>query len=411
MDAAGPRRRVARVGDGDGRRRCSGALAAVFVLAACTNGANDRDDARPSGSGGARRDTIALVGTMSGAGTWRGRPARRGVKIALHALRAEAVRMDVRVLDDRGDYRRSTRLVQRAATARDVAGVVFAGPPRALPRAEDALADAGVPAFLCYGDLATLRLLTPHVFQIGPSFRWEAEELTRYAARVGGTDALGALTEDSVMGDSARTALRGALRRHGAELAAARVFQPGRLELLGAHLRRLRAAGVDQIFVEASPPEFARIVATLQREERWEPRLLGFDLTLSPRLGGPAAPPGTVAADARDRGAHLMPEARFRKFRRAAQEVIGRLPVHWEYRAYLAARLVASGGLSRDVADRARMLRAGGRHLADLGPGDSLVLERSEIGLWRAHRSSAASRRDLPPRLPWAPVPGAFGAD
>ena len=315
--------------------------------------------------------------------------------------------MDLRVFDDRGDYRRSTRLARRAAHMAGVAGVVFAGPPRALPGAEDALADAGVAAFLCYGDLATLRLLTPHVFQMGPSFRWEAEELTRYALAGGEVDDLGALTEESVMGESARTALRAALRRRGSKLAATQVFQPGRLELLDAHLRRLRAAGVEQVFVEASPPEFGRIVAALKREKGWAPRLLGFDLTLSPAMGGPPAPPRTVAADGRDRGAHFLKNARYRRFRRAARELMGRVPVGWEYRAYRATRLIARSALKMDAGDVARALRRG---TATLGPRDPLVLERADVGLWKVYRPSA-KRRGLSRRLPWRPVPRTFDSE
>ncbi len=378
------------------------AVAPFLLLASCTAGSGRLAPGsvlvEPVPVGRVR---IAVVGTMNGHGSWRGRPAVRGVRAAI----AGREDVELRVYDDRGSHLRSTELVRRAARAGGLDAVVFAGIPRALPRAERALARAGVPGFLIYGDLASAGRLTRHTFQMGPSFRWAARDLVKWALGEGHADGLGALTEASVLGSVARKALQEELRKEGEALVRSEVFSPSRQHLFPSHLRRLRDAGVSALFIEGSPPEFGRINGALE-EIGWRPRLLGFDLTLSPAIEGPAPRRGSVAAGESFRGAHL-PGSDLDRFRRAAIEATGQPPLWWEHRSYAAARLVLR--LVREArpgADLASAL-AGARGGARFGPRDHVWPNENEAGLWKV---VAAGERSAPRELPWTPLTAYFGS-
>jgi ABC-type branched-subunit amino acid transport system substrate-binding protein len=322
---------------------------------------------------------------MTGNGSWRGRPARRGIDIAAHALKERGgPRIRLRVLDDRGDDRRSTRLVRRAARSSGTDAVVFAGPPRAVARAESSLADRAIPAFLCYGDLEGARRLTRHVFQMGPGFDREARLLVGDALRARRGGRLGALTEDSVMGRVGRAALVDALDRQGARLAS-RIFDPSRLRRIGRHLEKLRAARVRRLFVEASPGELGRISSALARMD-WSPRIFGFDLTLSPPYRGPAPPSDAAAADWVTRAAGVRGSDRFTRFQKASVDVTGARPRWWEFRSYLATLLVARA--ERGAGDPVRRLeRMRAKRVAGvdvtLSRRDHVVPNARDVRLWK----------------------------
>lgn len=338
------------------------------------------EDQKPS-----RTVTLVLVGTMSGSGAWRGRPTSRGIDIARHVLKERGgPRVRVRVFDDRGDDRRSTRLVRRAARSSGTDAVVFGGPPRAVARAESSLAQRGIPAFLCYGDLDGAARLTRHVFQMGPGFDREARLLVDEALRPRRGVRLGALTEDSVMGQVGRAALRDALKRRGARLAASRVFEPSRLRRIGRHLEKLRAARVRRLFVEASPGELGHISAALGRMD-WSPRILGFDLTLSPPYRGPAPPADAVAADWETRSAGVRGSSRFSRFRKASVAVTGSRPRRWEFRSFLATLLAVRATQGRHPVRRLERMR--GERVAGvevtLSKTDHVVPNGRDVRLWR----------------------------
>ena len=366
------------------------------VLVSCSSEVATPGD--PEGSVRERAPVVAFVGTLSGGGTWRGKPALRGMRTALEGLGEEQLRLQV--LDDRGKRAVATRLVRRVAANDDVAGVVYAGVPRGLPPAEDALADAGIPAFLCYGDLSGAGRLPRHVFQMGPEFEWEIDLLVERAQTLG-ADAPGLLVEDSLMGKTARNAFREEMRREEIVFRAVEVFSPTVLEDLPEHLRRLRSAGVNHVFVEASPVEFGRI-AGYMRELDWSPTLLSMDLTLSPALRGPAAPIGSIAVDLETRAAHLIDEGRLASFAAAAEESTGQLPLWWEHRAYEAVRmLVRAVGSAEGQRDLAQVLEDPG---LDMGftRRDHVAPEREDVGLWE--RVGPGSGSGIPRLLPWRPL-------
>ena len=364
------------------------AIACLSYLVSCSSGIDSPGLEIASNRAGARGQVktvrLVLVGTMSGSGSWRGRPARRGIEIARHVLdEREGPRIRLRVLDDRGDDRRSTRLVRRAAGSRKTDAVVFAGPPRAVARAESSLARSGIPAFLCYGDLEGAGRLTRHVFQMGPTFAREARLLVRDALRPRRGARLGALTEDSVMGEVARAALRNELEARHARLVEARVFEPSGPQRMGRHLRKLRAAGVRRLFVEASPGELGNMSAAFDRMG-WEPSVFGFDLTLSPPYRGPAPPQGAVAADWFTRSAGARDSDRFSRFRKASVTVTGGRPRRWEFRSYLATLLAVradrAGRASRRL-ERMRSERVAGVEVT-LSRTDHLVPNARDVRLW-----------------------------
>ncbi|MDQ4145597.1 MAG: ABC transporter substrate-binding protein [Actinomycetota bacterium] len=354
------------------------------------------------------RHVIVLVGSITGEGSWRGLPARRGVETALSELkRGSGPPLRLEVLDDRGDHHRASRLVRRAAADSDVAGILFAGPPRALPRVEGALKESGTAAFLLYGDLGGFEGPHPQIFQMGPSFSWEASALVGRALRRPGA-ALGALTEDSELGERARATISNALEERGASLVHSEVFSPVRLDRLGHHLRRLRDGGARQLLVEASPKEFGLITAAL-REMSWGPRLLGFDLTLTPPYRGPVAPPGSLAAEMRTRTAHLEGGPELEAFVSASRRTTGELPLWWEHRAYAATLLVAwSAERAASEDDPARTLEElQGESFTGLdvvfSERDHLAPNRADLVLFERVRGSH-SETQVPRNFRWLPL-------
>lgn len=382
-------------------------LFAVSCAGPSTEGKATTPEAQGSTTG-ARQVRVAIVGTMTGNGAWRGAPAKTGLAIARALLHERGIDLEASVLDDRGSDRRSTRLVRRAAS-NNVDAVIFAGPPKALPRAEDALASTGTAAFLLYGDLHTTDSLSRHVFQIGPAFRWEAHELAERAVKGGGR--LGALTEDSLMGATARRVLRRALEERGAVLASSEVFSPSRLDRIAQHLRTLRRDEVKHLFVEASPGEFGAINRAL-REMTWSPRLFSFDLTLPPPRRGPHARPGSIASDVLERGAHLEYVESFADYRQTGENTVGYVPPGWEYRAFASAMLSAAVADAEDRALALEDLRdePHSGFEASFSRSDHLVSERADVGLWERVRpgSRTAERFGAPRDLPWVPLLGTF---
>jgi len=350
-----------------------------------------------------------------------------GAEAAIATLNARGgVQYRLETFDDGGDPSESTRLVRRAARSDGVAGVVFAGPPRALPPAEPALARAKIPAFLLYGDLYGARLLQPHVFQASPSFLWEARRIAQYLVNDRGYARIGLLAEDSLMGQTARSALRGALGSYGASLAAAETFSPGALHRVERVVQRLRDARVDALVLEATPGEFDAILSAITdvgatyRDTRaakagaagaeWRPQVVTFDLALNER--DPAPPPGTIASDTYARGAHYLPVPSFVRFRDAFEASHARLPLGWERRAFEASRMIAwADEHAADGRDRALVLetvrgqRFGGLDVT-LGPDDHTTVDETTVGLWVVPRRGlrVPERRDLPRSLPWVPL-------
>ena len=116
---------------------------------------------------------IGLVATMSGDDSWRGKSAFEGADLGVHKLNTALPEgekpFELVVRDDGGDPARAVASIRELAAIEQVRGIVFAGPPEALPETEPSLAEAGIPALLAYGDLYGARLLRPHLFQVSPS--------------------------------------------------------------------------------------------------------------------------------------------------------------------------------------------------------------------------------------------------
>ena len=131
---------------------------------------------RPRPTGDTR--VIGLVGTISGRDSWRGEDAIEGADLGVHDLNRRLgdnqVPFRLETLDDRGDPVRAATLISQLAAFEQTVGIVYAGPPDGLARAEGALAAAGIPGVLCFGDLYSARRLQPHIFQTSPPLLWQA---------------------------------------------------------------------------------------------------------------------------------------------------------------------------------------------------------------------------------------------
>jgi hypothetical protein len=391
---------------------------------------------------------IGLVGTLSGPGQWRGEDAFEGADLAIHELNEQigdsGVPYELVPLDDQGDPQRATELIGTLTELDRTVGVVYAGPPKALPGAEEALAGRGVPALLLYGDLYGARRLTAHVFQVPPSFLWEARRMAAYVARDRRYATVGALVERSLMGQTAARSIRSALG--DARVRAPRVasYNSGDLDLR-PQLRLLRRRHVEALVFEGTASVFAALMEALddmgaryattdrariatapkrlrrarRRSDHWAPQVLAFDLAFSPNPSE-SYPPGTIVAGSYARGAHYLPVPSLERFRDAFVEWWDQgVPLGWEQRAYEATRMIGwavrRGQADQDLARVLEGLR--GRRFGGLdvtfGPDDHTAVDQIAVGLWVVPRPGITvhERRDLPEGLPWVPLSRGFSID
>lgn len=421
------------------------AVLMCLMLVACQSNSNEptfplsTPRERPTGS-----DTliIGLVATTSGPLSWRGDSAFRGADLGVHVLnrdRSEGDRVvELRTLDDGGDPERAAALVEELAASERTLGVVYAGPPEALPGTEEALADAGIPALLTFGDLHGAERLTPHVFQVSPSYVWEAADIARYLVQDRRYRTIGLVATDSMSGRVARRALRQALGALGRRLAVATVYGSAEPDYAAA-LRKLRRRGVEAVVLEAPPPlgagtlEYlkeqgsayrstarARIATAPTRRKarrhrrRWRPQVVGFD-PLVTTLPESLTWPGLVGSDSYARGAHYLPIPSFEAFRRAYLGWWEAQPLSWERRSFEAVQMIGwAAETAEEGEDLAHALEElDGRRFGGLdvtfGPADHTSVARESVGLWVIPRpGSAPQGGSLPESLPWVPLGRGF---
>ncbi|MDQ3784812.1 MAG: ABC transporter substrate-binding protein [Actinomycetota bacterium] len=422
--------------------------AALIVLPACELGAGDRGSGLRVPVGTPRTEqgpVVGLVGTMTGPGAWRGDDAFEGADLGVNVLNrslpARQEPYELVTLDDRGDPARALALVERLAAEHATVGLVYAGPPEVLSRAEDALAEAGVPAILCFGDLpGALRGFPSHLFQASPPMSWQAKHLAAYILQDRAFRTTGLLMERSPSGRDARRSLQRALSGAGGRRAEWVGYRPG-ADNLPELLARLRRRRVEALVVGGGPglvkrlevalrrmgalyrsTEAARIRsrADARRAKWWKPQVLLFDLGLTP---GTRLPPGTVAAESYARGAHYLPLPGFERWRSAFVDWWDAEPLGWELRAYQAVGMIGwAAGHSQPDGDLASSLEAArgvrfGGMAASFSPLDHLSVEPGTVGLWAIPRPGirVPERGRLPGAMPWVPLgrtfdPAALGA-
>lgn len=416
------------------------AVVAVLTLTACDSGSpSDGTPMRRPVSSPASEDTtiVGLVGTMTGPDAWRGEDAFEGADLAVHELNrggAGEREYELVTVDDGGDPERATDLVMELALNERVAGVVYAGPPQALPSAEAALEEGGVPAILCYGDLYSARLLKRNLFQVSPPYLWQARRIASYLYRDRRYTRVGLLVAQNLSGRTARASFASAARAFRRRPTAVATF-PANTETMRPQLDALAKARVQAVVVDGDAASFALVLDELRsgghvyrstaaargpRRGEWHPQVAGFDAALSPRIGPGTVPPGTVASDDYARGAHYLPVPSLRAFRAAFEDWWGELPLGWERRAYEAARMigwatdraVANETSIPEALETLRRRRFGGLDLV-LGPDDHTSVNQQLVGLWVVPRPGAdvPERRDLPDSLPWVPLARGFSID
>lgn len=413
-------------------------IAALLVMPACELGVDRRAPHVPSSTPGTTSGpVVGLVGTMTGSGAWRGDDAFEGADLGVHALNRTLPEgrepYELVTLDDRGDPTRAVALVERLAAEDSTTGVVYAGPPEALPRAEGALAEAGVPAILCFGDLRGDVSRTPHLYQVSPPAAWQAQHLAGYILKDRDYRTTGLVMERTSSGRSARAAMKRALTALGGRRAEAAGYGPGAGNLPDL-LARLRRQKVEALVVVGGPGLVERLGPALRRAgalyrstrdariasradggraRPWRPQVLLFDLGLTP---GVELPPGTVASESYGRGAHYLPVPAFRRWRAAFVDWWDAAPHGWELRAYQAVRMIgwaavrtqSGGDLARSL-EGARGIRFGGM-TATFTARDHLLVEPAAMGLWAIPRpdTPVLERGRLPAAMPWVPLARTF---
>ena len=422
------------------------AMITCLLLASCQTDGGEGYRPRRGAASPTASDSrlIALVGTLSGPDAWRGEDAFEGADVAVQVLNrklpAGEPRFELVSYDDRGDAEVATRAVAEAVGRDRTKGIVYAGPTEGLPDAEEALAEAGIPAVIAYGDLYGARALSPHVFQASPSFLWQARRLASYLVKDRRFRRVGALLGSTPDGSTAGEALEEGLRLAGGSPPILGLYPEEGGDFDGA-LDRLEDAGVEAIVVHGDPSNVTTALEELQQRgssyrttaaartvtaprrirrrpgREWRPQVVGFSLTIAPRDVG--VPAGTVASDSYARGAHYLPVPSFRDFRRAFSDWWDVLPTGWEQRSYDAVLAIGwaarTAGRGQDLAKRLEDMkgkRFGGLDIT-LGPDDHTFVEASTVGLWVVPRPIAdvPERGGLPERLPWVPLARGFSID
>ena len=435
-------------------RRTGVTLTIVLFLAASCDFGGSGDQAVPrrtplSTPTGENSRVIALIGTVSGEEAWRGEDALEGADLAVgllnRTLASDEQQFELITLDDQGDAERASRLVADAASLPQVVGVVYAGPPEGLPPAETALARAGIPALLVFGDLYGAQRLSAHVFQVGPPHMWGARRLASYFLRDRRYEKIGVLAEDSFSGDAAVRAMRDALSLYGVRRAPVARYASG-ADDFAEPLDHLEAAGSEAVVVQASPSGFHAIAAALsargstyknteaariaslpkkvvrrlrKKDARrpWRPQVAGFDFAISP--SDVDLPAGTLAAESYGRGAHYLPVPSLDAFRRRFVAWWDAEPIAWEQRAYSAVRAIgwaaAHAQEDEDLAVALEDLRERrfGSLDVTLGADDHTFVGVTTVGLWVVPRRgvSIRNRDELPDSLPWVPLSRGFSID
>ncbi|MGH2754566.1 MAG: ABC transporter substrate-binding protein [Actinomycetota bacterium] len=433
-----------------GNRAAILALACGLLLAACDGGAPDDEQSslrQPRPSPSTKTDPlIALVGTMTGPDSWRGDDAYQAAHLAVYGelnRRRGPGELPFELLsaDDEGDPELALELIKGYAAEPRTVGIVYAGPPEVLQKAQPLLAEAGVPGILLYEDLYSARLLRSHLFQLAPPYLWQARRLATYIGRDRGYDRVGALLERSLEGRTAGRSLRAALAdRRRIRLRIER-YEPGEEPALGRSLGALGRANVEALVFQGGPAAAATLFSELrergasyvdtaaakaagtrrrrsQPRRRWRPQVMLFDGAMGPRLGG-GIPAGTVAAESYARGAYYLPVPSFREFLTDFRGWWDSEPYGWQQRTYEG--VLAVGWAARRTSpgeDHARALqtmrdeRLGGLGIT-FGPDDHTSVEQTTIGLWVVPRPAAEVReRDrLPDSMPWVPLARGFSLD
>lgn len=389
-------------------------IVASISLGACVSDGGDADvtPRRPMTSPtGEDTRVIGLVGTMSGEDMWRGEDAFEGADLAVHILNRSVDEgrppFELVTLDDEGDAERATQLVEQLAADDSTIGIVYAGPPEGLPPAEAALTQAGIPALLCYGDLYAARLLRPHIFQMSPSYMWQARVIARYVMRDRGYNRIGVLATKDLDGDTAIASMRAALEPF--ERARIRVARYSSGEALVIS-RRQNARRIDAFVVQGDPGD----LAALGEQSGSAPQMISFDLGMTE---GDGLPVGTVVSDTYARGAHYLPVPSFEGFNDAFKEWWdGAEPLGWELRAYDAVRMIGWAAqrtpTGEDIAKTLELLegaRFGGLDVT-FGPDDHTAVDQQTVGLWVRPRS-AFSYLIGNDDLPWVPLARGFSID
>ncbi len=305
-----------------------------------------------------------MVGTLSGPDAWRGEDAYEGADLGVQILnRGPGDDFELVTRDDGGDPAQAMEEISAFAASERTVGIVYAGPPEVLPEAEEVLADAGIPALLCYGDLYSARALSPHVFQVSPPMLWQARRMARYIARDRRYEKVGVMVERSDEGAAAADAVATAVADVGANVSSVNyAYQEDSITTV---LQELRQDHVEVLILQGSPATVRvttrrgprdesdlrghagrahlfcprRVARRRQRSDYWQPQVIGFDLAIAP--GRTRLRPGTVAADAYSRGAHFLPVPELRAFPGCVRQLVG-----------LGAARLGAPGVRGDQPDR-----------------------------------------------------------
>ena len=432
------------------RMRMPALLLACILLIACEAAPDESFPSRrprptPSTETG---PLIYLVGTMSGDDRRRGDDAYRGAVLGVQAMnrqgREDVHPFDLVGLDDRGDPKLATELIERAATDERTVGVIYAGPAEGLPPAEAALEVAGIPAVATYADLYSARLLRPNLFQVAPPLLWQARRLNAYFLEDRRYARIALLASRTLQGQTAVRSMRATFEETGRRRLFVHRYLPADRDFEAA-LKKMKKQRVEAVIVEGDNLTLLAVVHKLNEMgagyrttaqartvsarrngsgqtprplRGWRPQIGGFDEVIHPLQTGDL-PEGIVASDTYARGSFYLPVESFREFKVRFEAWEGSPPIGWERRSYEAARMI--GWATRrsspeiDEAGTLELLRDqrfGGLSVS-FGPDDHTSVDPTTVGLWVVPRKGTAERdrEHLPEGFPWVPLGRGFSID
>ena len=408
--------------DGAPSRGARALVAAVLVLAACTNDPSStaRSPSPPDSPvtpGEADNALVVpVVATTTGPDADSDRSFLDGIELGAAAVNrwggVEGRPVEIRVEDDGGDHPVAADLIRQAVRSPGTPAVLVVGPAGSVVAARPEIEATRTPVVLLGGDLYSGRDLFRHAFQTSIPYRWQAAVVARYLVQDRGYDRVVLVTERGPGMEVARQAFRGAMVEEGSLPLLSLPLFPA--TDLGELVERMGDADAVAYFGDA--PAGRRLSRALSALEA-PPQLAVSSVALEPSFAGPGGPePGTVAPYPYTWAGWAEPIRRIGTFRDLCLRRLGHRPQGFEQEGFDAVRLLAAG------------LRRSGGHGGDslvralesftealwsslpirLGPDDHLFFSDRQLGLFAVEEPAQDPEPWVADWAPWRPIMRTF---
>jgi ABC-type branched-subunit amino acid transport system substrate-binding protein len=408
--------------DGAPSRGVSAVLAAVLLLAACTNDPSStaRSPSPPASPvmPGEVDDALVVpvVATTSGPDAGADRTYLDGIELGAAAVNrrggVEGRPLEIQVQDDGGDPGTTADLIRQAVRSPGTPAVLVVGPARSVVAARPEIEVTRTPVVLLGGDLYSGRDLFRQAFQTSIPYRWQAASIARYLVQDRGYERVVLVTERGPGMEVARQAFRGAMVEEGSMPSLSLPLSPA--TDLGGLVERMGDADAVAYFGDA--PMGRRLSRALSALEA-PPQLAASSVALQPSFAGPGdLEPGTVSPYPYTWAGWAEPIRRIGTFRDLCLRRLGHRTQGFEQEGFDAVRLLAaglrrSGGHGGDALVRA--LESFTEALWSslpirLGPDDHLFFSDRQLGLFAVEGPGGDPEPWVADWAPWRPLMRTF---